>query len=162
MAKWPPPVYRVELEFDVPRDFAFAWATDYRPDDATRSKERFERRILKRGRSRIEFEDSGWTEDGWIWRRSHVTLHPPGRWHADTFGSFRDGVIDYTVDPLPGERCRFTVTFHRRPSAVHPTQPTKAALEAELTRMWTNYGRAMVRDYRTARRGPRGRRPRAA
>jgi hypothetical protein len=162
MAPWPPPVYRIELEFDVPRDFAFRWATDYRGDDATRSKERFERRILKRGRRRIEFEDTGWTPQGWIWRRSHVTLRPPGRWHADTYGSFRDGAIDYAVDPLPGDRCRFSLTFRRRPSVVHPDQPKKAELEAELVRMWTNYGRAMARDYRASRPGRRGARAGAA
>jgi hypothetical protein len=153
MAKWPPPVYHVELDFDAPRDFAFRWCTDYRGDDATASKERFERRVLHRSRRRVVFEDLGWTPRGWIWRHSDVTLRPPGRWHAETYGSFRTGRVDYALTPLPGDRCRFSLTFHRRPFPVHPEQPSKRALERELVRMWTNYGRALARDYRAARDG---------
>jgi hypothetical protein len=153
MAKWPSPVYHVELDFDVPRDFAFRWCTDYRADDASRSKERFERRVLSRSARRVVLEDLGWTPRGWIWRRSDVTLRPPGRWHAETVGSFRTGVVDYAVNPLPGGRCRISVTFRRRPSAIHPDQPSKRELERELKRMWTNYGRAMVHDYRASHGG---------
>ena len=152
MAKWPAPVYHIELDLEAPVGYAFRWCTDYRTDDAERSKERFERRILSRSRERIIFEDAGWTPKGWIWRRSQVSLRPPGRWHADTVGSFRTGVVDYALTPLAGDRSRFSLTFRRRPSSAHPEQPTKRELEEELTRMWTNYGTAMARDYRASRR----------
>jgi hypothetical protein len=150
MAKWPAPVYHIELEFNAPRDFAFRWCTDYQGDDATRSREKFERRVLSRTRHRIVFEDIGWTPEGWIWRRNDVKLRPPGAWRSETFGSFRTGVVDYSVTPLPDDRCRFSLTFHRRPSEVHPEQPSRQELEHELTRMWTNYGRVLARDYRTS------------
>ena len=158
MPKWPGPVYHAEVDFDAPRDFAFRWCTDYRADDATRSKEKFERRVLSRSARKVVFEDLGWSPTGWVWRHTEVTLRPPGRWHAKTFGSFRTGVIDYSLAPLPGDRCRFSVTFHRRPTEVHPDRPTKKELDGELTRMWTNYGRALARDYRSARGGGGGRR----
>jgi hypothetical protein len=152
MAKWPAPVYRVEVDFNAPRDFAFRWCTDYRDDDASRSQEKYERRLLSRTRHRVIFEDIGWTRHGWIWRHYDVRLRPPGRWRAETFGSFRTGVIDYAVTPLPNDRCRFSLSFHRRPSTAHPEQPTKHAFERELTRLWTNYGRALARDYRASLR----------
>jgi hypothetical protein len=151
MVKWPAPVYHAEVDFDAPRDFAFRWCTDYQADDATLSKEKFERRILSRSSRRIVFEDVGWTPTGWIWRHTVTTLRPPGRWHAESFGSFRTGVMEYSVVPLPGHRCRFSLTFRRRPSEVHPDQPTQQQLDRELLRMWTNYGRALERDYRASR-----------
>ena len=159
MAKWPQPTYHIEVEFDAPRDFAFAWCTDLQPDDATRSKEHYERRILKRSRDTVLCEDLQWTREGWIWRRNTLTREAPGRWRVDSLGTFRDARLDYEVTPLPHGRSRFTLTMHRRPSRGHPRQPTKAELERELTRMWTNYGRALARDYRTSTRRSRG--PRA-
>ncbi len=155
MPRWPPPVYHIELEFDAPRDFAFAWCTDYRADDATRSKESFERRLLSRSPRRVVFEDLGWSAQGWVWRHTEVALHPPGRWHGTSFGSFRTGEADYTLAPIAPDRCRFSLTFWRRPSPIHPEQPSERTMQAELTRMWTNYGRALARDYR-ASRGRRG------
>jgi hypothetical protein len=153
MTRYPPPAYHIEMEFDAPREFAFRWCTDYRADDATKSKERFERRVLRRTGRQVVFEDMGWTPAGWIWRHTVVTLRPPGRWHADSYGSFRTGEVDYALTPLPDGRCHFSLTFRRRPTPVHPDQPTKRGLERELTQMWTNYGRALARDYRSSRSG---------
>jgi hypothetical protein len=155
MPKWPPPVFRIEIEFDAPRDFAFAWCTDLRPDDATRSKEHYERRILKRSRDTVLCEDLYWQKEGWGWRRNLLTRHPPDHWHVDSLGTYRTASLDYRLEELPGGRSRFSLTMRRRPSEAHPRQPTRAELEGELTRMWTNYGRVLARDYR-AHRGDRG------
>ncbi len=155
MARWPAPEYRIALEFDVPRDFAFAWCTDYRPDDARRAGDRYERKVVERSARRIVVEDLWWQSDGWGWRRNHVTLSPPGHWWADSFGSFRDAKLDYRLTTLPGDRSRFEMTMRRRPSGAHPAQPSKKALEAELTQLWTRFGREMTKDYRASRGGPR-------
>jgi hypothetical protein len=161
VTRWPAPEYRIEMEFDVPRDFAFAWCTDYRPDDARRAGDRYERRIVERAPNRVVVEDLWWQREGWGWRRSHIALSPPGHWRADSYGSFRDARIDYRLTPLPGDRTRFVLTMRRRPSGGHPTQPTKKALESELVFMWTRFGRAMAKDYRAARgAGPPRRRRR--
>lgn len=152
MPRWPPPTYRFRTEFDVPASFAFRWCTDYRSDDSRRSKENFERRVLERSRSAIVFEDL-WPEGrGWGWRHTRITLRPPGRWHADSFGSAREASIDYRVEELPGGRTQFDLVMRRRPSPVRPTQPTRAELDRELRAMWTHYGRAMARDFRASRR----------
>jgi hypothetical protein len=140
------------MEFDVPPEFVFRWATDYRPDDATRSKEKFERRFIQRRGDRIRFEDLWVEPEGWGWRHYSIRLHPPFAWHADSFGNVRTTSTDYRVRPLPNGRSALEITLRRRPSPLHPRQPPKAKLEAELRTMWTNYGRAMLRDYRRSRR----------
>ena len=153
MTRWPRPEYHVRMRFDVPLEFAYRWCTDYRGDDATHSKERFDRRVLRRTRREVVMEDL-WSEGrGWGWRRSVVTLAPPNRWHADSYGSFRDASIDYALTRGAPDRTRFDLSMRRRPSAAFPHQPSRAALEGELREMWTNYGRAMLRDYRRAVRG---------
>jgi len=152
MPRWPPPTYRFNTEFDVPASFAFRWCTDYRPDDGERSPEHFERRILRRTRREIVFEDL-WPEGrGWGWRHTRVTLRPPYRWHADSFGSAREASLDYRVAELEGGRTRFELVVHRRPSPVQPDQPSHAAFEEELRTLWGHYGRAMRRDFRRSKR----------
>lgn len=151
MARWPPPTYRFHLEFDVPVAYAFRWCTDYRTDDSRRSREHFERRILSRTRTSVVYEDL-WREGrGWGWRRQTVTLEPPNRWYADSFGNVRHAEIDYRLSELPGKRCRLDIVMHRRPSPAYPKQPSRAAWDADLRHMWTNYRRAMHRDYRARR-----------
>jgi hypothetical protein len=134
------------MDFEVPSSFSYRWCTDYRSDDSARSKERFERRILRRSRTAVAFEDLWSTVTGWGWRRTMVALRPPNRWHADSFGNIREASIDYRVDLLPGGRTGFDLYMKRRPTRIFAKQPTRASLEKELLTMWENYGRAMVRD----------------
>jgi hypothetical protein len=157
MARWPPPIYRFRMEFDVPVAFAFRWCTDYRPDDSRRSREHFERHILRKTRRTVVYEDL-WREGrGWGWRHQLVTLDPPNHWHADSYGNIRHADVDYRLSELPGGRSRMDIVFRRRPSPVYPKQPSQAAWHADLEHMWTNYHRAMVRDFRatTGRRAAR-------
>jgi hypothetical protein len=152
MARWPPPVYRIQTEFDVPFEFAYRWCTDFQPDDSRRSKESYERRILERTARRVLYEDLWEEGKGWGWRRNVVTLMPPDHWHADSYGTFRTGSIDYRLGALPGDRCSFELVMRRRPSEAFPKQPAKGPFEADLRKMWRNFGRAMAQEYRAAQR----------
>lgn len=162
---WPAPEYRLTVTLEAPLPFAFAWCTDYRADDATRAGERYERRILQRSRNRILYEDLWSQKDGWVWRRYDVRTRPPDRWHADSWGNQRDASLDYLLTPLSEDRTRLDLVMHRRPASGRSYQPSKRALEAELKVLWSNYARALARDYRAAGarvRARRGARRRAA
>lgn len=152
MARWPPPVYRAEAIFRAPLAFAYRWCTDFRPDDARLIGEKYERRILRRARRRVLFEDLWWEADGWRWRRSDVSLNPPDRWVAESLGNVREARLEYRLTALSDDRTRFELTMHRRPTARSPRQPPKAELEGELHEMWRDYGRALERAYRASRR----------
>ena len=150
MAKWPPPTYRFRTEFPVPLDYAYRWCTDYQPDDGARSKETYERRVIRRTARTVVYEDLWWEKDGWRWRRYRVALHPPDRWTAEGWGNVRDVNAAYVLSELPGNRTRLDLTLRRRPHALRPSQPTPAAMQKDLGTMWGNFGVSMVRDYRSS------------
>jgi len=152
MPRWPPPEYRFECEFDAPRAFVFRWCTDYRPDDGRLAGERYDRRVLRRSRSEVVFEDLWWEQDGWRWRHNRVRLYPATRWHAESTANFRTASIDYRLVDLPGGRTRLVFRMRRRPTELYPEQPTAGAMRRELTQMWARYGRQLARDYRAYRR----------
>lgn len=155
MPRWPPPEYRFSTEFDAPRAFVYRWCTDYRPEDGTITGERYERRILRRTRSEVVFDDLWWERDGGRWRRYRVRLTPPGAWHADSTANFRTASIDYRLVALPGDRTRLHLRMRRRPTELFPAQPTPAAMHRELRRMWSRLGRQLERDYRASGRARR-------
>lgn len=146
MSRWPPPRYRITVEFEAPLPFVFRWCTDYRTDDAKRAGETYDRRILRRTRHEVLYEDLWWAKDGWRWRRTRVRLRPPDRWHADSVGNIRDARIDYRLTQLPQERTRLTLEMRRRPAPGRGRQPSRRALESELRSLWGRYRRALERD----------------
>lgn len=148
MPRWPPPRYRIRVEFAAPLPFVFRWCTDYGPEDGALAGETYERRVLRRGHREILFEDLWWEKDGWRWRRTRVTLLPPDRWHADSTGNVRDARIGYRLTELPGRRTRLDLEMRRRPTSLHPKQPSRSVLEAELRELWAHYARALNRDFR--------------
>src|SRR3989442_974588 len=95
------PEYRIRVSFGVPLDFAFAWCTDYAPEDASLEGESYQRKIIERTPHRVIFEDLEESDDGWNWSRDIVTLRPPNRWHMDGIGNRRDVTADYVLSPLP-------------------------------------------------------------
>src|SRR5688572_1520356 len=54
---WVGPEYRIRVAFRVPLDFAFAWCTDYTPDDAKLEGESYRRKIIERTARRVVLED---------------------------------------------------------------------------------------------------------
>jgi hypothetical protein len=154
--RWPPPVYRIVVDFDAPLEYVFAWCTDYRPEDGRGTAERHQRWILSRTSERVVLEDLWTLPDGWGWRRSDVTLAPPDRWHVDSVGTVRDASIDYRLTRRAEGRTQLTIQVRRRPSPIRPEQPTRARFEGPVTEMWRGYARALARDYRAGRpRSPR-------
>ena len=159
---WPPPVYRILVDFNAPLPYVFRWCTDYRSDDAVRARESYDRRILRRTRNEVLFEDLWWERDGWRWRRTQVRLHPPDRWHADSIGNIRDASIDYRLTELPEGRTRLELRMRRRPAVGRPGQPARGPFEKELRQLWSHFRRAMMRDYRRVRANTRRSRPKGS
>ena len=152
-AKWPE--YRVRVTFRAPLDFAFAWCTDYTPKDAALEGESYRRKVVERSGRRIVFEDLEEVKDGWVWSRDTVTLRPPNRWHMEGVGNRRDVTADYLLTTLTDGRTQLELRW-RRHSNVPVAKPlTKAQREAGMLASWTRFARAMERDYRRSRRGPK-------
>ena len=151
------PEYRILVTFRVPLDFAFAWCTDYTPQDASLEGEAYERKIVERTRRRVVFEDLEESAFGWIWGRDIVTLLPPNRWHMDGAGNRRDVTADYVLTRLPDGRTLLDLRWRRRPRVPEAKSLTKAQREAEARIAWKRFGAAMERDYRRSRRGRSGR-----
>jgi hypothetical protein len=155
--RWPGPEFHVTAEFRAPIEYVFAWCTDYRPDDARREKDTYERRIVSRAPNQVVYEDLSDDDDGgWRWSRHTVTLRPPNRWHSDSVGSHRELSIDYALTALGPERTRLDLRWRRRPTALGPRRVSKRTTERSTTRAWGNFAAVLERDYR-AHRPARGR-----
>ena len=152
------PEYRIKVAFKVPMDYAFAWCTDYTPEDGRLEGEKYVRRIIERTSRRVIFEDLEDTKDGWLWNRDVVTLRPPNRWHMDGIASRADVTADYFLTTLPNGRTQLDLRWRRRPR-VPGKQLTKKQREASTLVAWKRFGAAMERDYK-AGRGPRSHRTR--
>jgi len=145
-------VYEIRTKFRAPAPFVYRWCTDYTPDDARLEKDEYARKILKRGKRAVVYEDLYEGPDGWMWSHQEVTLHPPDRWHAESTGSHRHWTLDYTLRPLPDGGTELTLRGVRRPTALGARNPPKARMTKELRQAWANFGRALERDYRKERR----------
>lgn len=155
MAKWPPPEYRVDVEFHAPLDYVYRWCTDYRADDGRRAREPFVRKVLRRTRDSVTLQDLWTGPGGWFLNQTRTTLHPPNRWHIDSFGTQRVLTIEYTLLSLPRGRTRLEMRIRRRPTELYPGQPSRRQYEGSLGRMWRNYARALERDFLRTRRRSR-------
>ncbi len=140
----------VTVTFDVPLDFAYAWCTDYTPQDAALEGEAYERRVVERTPRRVVFEDLEESESGWIWARNVVTLRPPNRWHAEGTGSHRDMTADYVLTKLPDGRTKFELQWWRKPTSLGKKIP-RALREKETTAAWEKFAKAMKEDYRASK-----------
>src|SRR6266550_4116615 len=138
----PGPEFRIKVAFRVPMDYAFAWCTDYTPDDGRLEGEKYERRIIEQSARRVVF-----------------TLRPPNRWHMDGIASRADVTADYILTNLPNGRTQLDLRWRRRPRVSGLKQPTKAQREASTLVAWKRFGAAMERDYQRGR-GPRSHRKR--
>ena len=150
--EWTGPEYRIRVSFGVPLDFAFAWCTDYTPEDASLEGESYQRKIIERTPDRVIFEDLEESDDGWNWSQDVVTLSPPNKWHMDGIGNRRDVTADYVLSPLPDGRTRFDLRWSRRPKVPEAKKLTKAEREASTMRAWKRFAAAMEQDYRRSRR----------
>ncbi len=148
-----PDVYAIRTVFRVPLGYAFRWCTDYSPEDGRLSKEGNRRRIVRRSRRQIVYEDLTDTSHGWSWSRQTVTLHPPDRWTAVARGNYRNWQLAYELRSLGTDRTELRMRGVRRPVLLGRRNPSQRLLRAELLRMWRHFGRAMEADYRRSRHG---------
>jgi hypothetical protein len=147
---------RIRATFRVPLDFAFAWCTDYTPQDGALEGESYERKILERTPRRVVFEDLEETDSGWIWSRDVVTLRPPDRWHMEGVGNRRDVIADYRLLRLPDGRTQLELRWWRWPKPPGK-KISRTQREADAIRAWKRFGAAMERDYRRSRQARRRR-----
>ena len=146
------PEYRVRVAFRAPLDFAFAWCTDYTPQDASLEGESYQRKVVERTPRRVVFEDLEESETGWVWSRDVVSLRPPNRWHMDGTGNRRDVTADYLLTSLPDGRTQLELRWRRHPTVPEAKKLTKAQREADTLTAWKRFGAAMERDYRRSQR----------
>ena len=144
---------RVRAVFRVPLDFAFAWCTDYTPQDAALEGESYTRRVVERSARRVVFEDLEETPSGWVWARDEVTLRPPNRWHMESVGSHRESTADYLLTRLPDGRTRLELRWWRKPTSLGKKIP-RAQREKETGLAWERFAAAMEHDYEREKGGP--------
>lgn len=146
--------YQVEARFRAPLEFVYRWCTDYTTGDAKYEAESYQRRIIRRSRREVVYEDLADSRQGWTWSRHVVRLQPPNRWHSDSVGSHRSITLDYRLSRLPGGYTRLTLTAQRSPCGVGAKNPSKSQWERSVGLAWKRFGRALERDFRKTH--PRG------
>lgn len=144
--------YHVSVEFRVPIKFAYAWCTDYRPDDGKYGGEdrtiHLQRRIISRSPRRVVFENLYEEARGWGWERHTVSLKPPTRWHSVGKGNRHESVLDYKLTGLPDGRTRFDMRWKSRPTPLaEGSRPSAHDVESYVKGLWQKRARAMERDY---------------
>jgi hypothetical protein len=149
---FPVSVYEIRKIFHAPLRFAYAWCTDYTPEDRKLEGDPGSRQILRKGSRTVVYEDLNETPHGWMWSRQTVTLRPPDRWHAVAIGNYRTWNLDYSLRDLQDGRTEFTMRGQRRSTPLGVRNPPKRVLEKELRDMWGNLGRALEKDYRASLR----------
>lgn len=143
--------YQIRTEFHAPLEFVFRWCTDFTPKDAQYEADSYQRRILRRSKRFVVFEDLEDSEEGWIWARHVVRLEPPNRWHSDSTGNHRTIRLDYRLSRLPGGRTRLVLTAHRRPAGIGGKNPSRSQRERTVGRSWKSLGKSLERDIRKRR-----------
>lgn len=152
--RWPGPTYQVRVEFRAPLEFVYRWCTDYTPEDAKYEGESFQRRILRRSRREVVYENLDEVGRGWWWSRYVVRLMPPNRWHADSIGSHRSLRLDYRLSRLPGDRTQLILRARRRPTIMGERNPSRAEWEREVGASWEKLRRSLERDFQRRPKQP--------
>lgn len=155
--------YHIRVIFQAPLRFAYAWCTDYSPEDAKIAGEDkafgLQRRVVSRGRDQVVFENLYDHGKGWAWERHSVTLKPPDTWHSDGYGNYHEAHLDYHLTELPGNRTQLDMRWVSRPIGLSTGErsPT-SVVERFVQRLWRIRSRALEREYRRSLRARRGRR----
>lgn len=136
----------IRTEFRAPIDFVYEWCTDYGPSDAALGKEAYRRRVLRRSKEEVVYEDLDEMQDGWHWSRWTVRLFPPDHWHGESIGNYRTWKVDYRLRSLPNGRTEFRFKGRRTPAALARNGPSRADLESDILRIWKQFGRALESD----------------
>lgn len=155
--------YRYAITFDAPVSFVFRWCTDYSDKDAQLEGETYQRKVLKRSRHRVVYEDVQEGPDGWFWARHDVALDPPNHWHSESVGNYRDYSLDYRLRALPDGRTEMRFVGKRQPALLGGPNPTARAFARSMDTGWQKFRRQLEKEYRASlgrRRRPPARRAR--
>jgi hypothetical protein len=159
MPKSPPTaVYDFRTTFRAPLAFVYRWCTDFSPGDPDLEKAEYGRKILKKGRRKVVYEDLYDTSSGWSWSRHVVDLHPPNRWHSVSTGNYRVWDLNYELRAVSETKTAFHLHGTRTPTGLGVRNPSQAEMGRELRSVWRNFGRALERDYRAGLRSTSTRR----
>jgi len=150
--RWPGPEYHVEVSFRAPLPYVFSWCTDYTPGDAKLEGESYQRKVLRRTRRQVIFEDLEESPRGWSWARYEVELQPPDRWHMEATGNHVQVVGDYQLTARPDGRTQLDLWWRRRPGLLEFTPRPKEATERSGTLGWRSFARELEKDYQSSRR----------
>jgi hypothetical protein len=145
--RWPRPIYEIHATFRAPLGFVYRWCTNYTSDDARLEGDDYERKILRRSKQEVVYEDLKGGKDGWFWARHVVRLDPPDHWHSDSIGSHRAYSLDYRLSERPGGRTELVLRARRRQYGVGVKNPPKGPWERNVTKAWRTFGRNLERDY---------------
>lgn len=145
-------VFVVRQKFRAPLGFSYRWCTDYSPKDPSLAKEGGQRRILRRTRQQVVYEDLSPSPEGWWWSRQTVKLQPPDRWSVLALGNYRTWRASYTLKPLRDGGTAFTFRGVRSPNLLTTKNPSRKEVQSNLETMWKHYARALEADYRRTRR----------
>src|SRR5437667_6331671 len=150
--EWTGPEYRIRVSFGVPLDFAFAWCTDYTPEDASWAGGSYQRKTIPRTPGRGIVEEREQTDDRRNGAQYVATLRPPNKLNMHGTGNRRDVTADYVLSRSPDGRTRLDLRWSRRPKVPETKRLTKVEREASAMRAWKHFAVAMERDYRRSRR----------
>ena len=138
-----PTFYQRELK--APLSFAFAWLTDYTPDDAKINPSLNSRKVLERTKSEVRIEDIA---VGPPLNKRIATIHlsPPDSWDVNAEGTVYDYDLHYRLAPTM-KGCKLTIvgTILTKPGCPFTT---RAENDARFVKSWNNYGPALEADYR--------------
>jgi len=137
------PGYKISKVCRVPLDYAFAWLTDFRDDDAKMIGGK-PRKILRRTKRNFVWIQP-YTRDGVdkIGVRI-VTLRPPDSWHNDVINEEKESKFDYHLTPV-GKSTKLTITAKIRYKTIKPEKMRELA--RNLSAEWDKYKAALEKDY---------------
>ncbi len=161
MTGGPSRTYRYRITFRAPLPFVYRWCTDYQSADPKLEGEEYERRILRRSRGTVVYEDLQPTPRGWVWARHVVTLRPPNHWHSDSVGNYRNYRLEYDLRRLPDGSTELRFRGTRTPTSLSSKNPTAREFQQSMDAGWVRFRRHLEREYRASRpsaRRARGRR----
>ena len=138
-----------ERELKAPVSFAFAWLTDYSPDDSKINPSLNSRKVLERRDNDVKIEDIAM---GPPLNKRVATIHlsPPDSWDVKADCTVYDYDLHYRLAPT-AKGCKLTIVGAILTKPGCPFK-TRAENDARFVKSWDNYGAALEADYKKTQR----------
>lgn len=140
-------VVRVSKVIEVPLHYAYAWCTDYRPDDSnfTRSKARYD--VLRLSEDRVvRVRRSPQNSRTLQVAVELIRLRPPDAWHLDQIDERDLNSVDYKLTRLGPKKTRLTLDLVER--WMVPNFPARADWVHGTNEYWDSLVAALEKRYR--------------